>query len=404
MPIPYENIITLDELTVFKNLADQKYATQTTTSGLDTRISALEAEGADDNTIETVKVNGTALVPDANKAVDVTVPTKFSDLTADGDVVVDANYVHTDTNYTAAEASKLAGIEGGAQVNVLDGLTIGGVDATIVSKKIALGSAATASTASSVANDATLPTGAAVTTFVEGKGYQTATQVATAVEAYGYQDATDVAGIVEAYGYQTASDVNDAITAAGGQANVIETVKVNGTALTADSNKAVDVTITAGDSGVGTFKVNGTNVTAHGLGTAAGATVETTGIASNTDTLATTAQVKTYVDSSVSSVYKPSGSKAATDLTSTLLIAGNVGNVYNLSTALTVTDANKGLFTENVAGTYPAGTNFVVIEETTGVYKFDMMAGFIDLSGYVQASDISIATTAQINALFGISA
>ena len=37
----------------------------------------------DTNVIETVKVNGTALTPDANKAVDVTVPTKVSDLQND---------------------------------------------------------------------------------------------------------------------------------------------------------------------------------------------------------------------------------------------------------------------------------------------------------------------------------
>lgn len=41
------------------------------------------ASGAQVNTITTVKVNGTALTPDANKAVDVTVPTKTSQLTND---------------------------------------------------------------------------------------------------------------------------------------------------------------------------------------------------------------------------------------------------------------------------------------------------------------------------------
>ena len=39
--------------------------------------------GGDTNVIETVKVNGTALIPDANKAVDVTVPTALSGLTDD---------------------------------------------------------------------------------------------------------------------------------------------------------------------------------------------------------------------------------------------------------------------------------------------------------------------------------
>ena len=39
--------------------------------------------GAQVNTIESVKVNGTALIPDANKAVDVSVPTALSDLSDD---------------------------------------------------------------------------------------------------------------------------------------------------------------------------------------------------------------------------------------------------------------------------------------------------------------------------------
>lgn len=41
------------------------------------------ASGAQANTITTVKVNGTALTPDANKAVNVTTPTKTSQLTND---------------------------------------------------------------------------------------------------------------------------------------------------------------------------------------------------------------------------------------------------------------------------------------------------------------------------------
>lgn len=41
------------------------------------------ASGAQVNTITTVKVNGTALTPDASKAIDVTTPTKTSQLTND---------------------------------------------------------------------------------------------------------------------------------------------------------------------------------------------------------------------------------------------------------------------------------------------------------------------------------
>lgn len=75
-------------------------------------------DGAQENVIESVKVNGTALTPDANKAVDVTVPTNLTDLTNDGNFVQDASYVHTDNNYTTTEKNKLAGIAEGAEVNV----------------------------------------------------------------------------------------------------------------------------------------------------------------------------------------------------------------------------------------------------------------------------------------------
>lgn len=39
---------------------------------------------------------------------------------ADNTIVKDADYVHTDNNYTSAEKTKLAGIEAGAQVNTVD--------------------------------------------------------------------------------------------------------------------------------------------------------------------------------------------------------------------------------------------------------------------------------------------
>lgn len=49
---------------------------------------------------------------------DYGIPTKTSDLENDSDFVSDAEYVHTDNNYTSEEQSKLEGIESGAEVNV----------------------------------------------------------------------------------------------------------------------------------------------------------------------------------------------------------------------------------------------------------------------------------------------
>ena len=54
----------------------------------------------------------------------------------------------------------------------------------------------------------------------------------------------------------------------GAQVNVVESVKVNGSALTPDGNKAVNVTVAEGATD-GTIAVNGSDVAVHGLGSAA---------------------------------------------------------------------------------------------------------------------------------------
>lgn len=75
------------------------------------------AAGAQVNVIEGVNVNGSAVTP-TNKIVNLTIPTKLTDLTNDGNFVTDANYVHTDNNFTTTLKNKLNGIATGAEVNV----------------------------------------------------------------------------------------------------------------------------------------------------------------------------------------------------------------------------------------------------------------------------------------------
>ncbi len=67
--------------------------------------------------------------------------------------------------------------------------------------------------------------------------------------------------------YTTAEKEKLASIAASAQTNVIETVKVNGTALTV-TDKAVDILVAEGTAN-GTVKVNGVDVNVHGLGSAA---------------------------------------------------------------------------------------------------------------------------------------
>ena len=102
---------------------------------------------------------------------------------------------------------------------------------------------------------------------------------------------------------------------------------------------------------------------------------------------------KSEVNSKLSSAYKAQGSKTAAGLTSSLLVAANEGYVYNISDALTITDSNKSLFVEGVKSSYPAGTNVVVVK-VGGAYKFDVIAGFVDLTAYAKTADQKTITDA----------
>lgn len=192
-----------------------------------TKVDQIIAEGGEPNVIETVKVNGTALTPDTekavnidlsgyakttdlptkvsdltndgdgttgskfateayvntnggkidkikvngteqtitNKAVDITVPTKTSDLTNDSNFAVDASYVHTDNNYTTAEKNKLSGIAAGAQVNKIESIKVNGTAQTITDKAV----------------DIAVPTNN--NQLTNGAGYQTASEVQTAINS-----------------------------------------------------------------------------------------------------------------------------------------------------------------------------------------------------------------------------
>ena len=63
-------------------------------------------------------------------------PTKLSDFTNDQHFPSDANYVHTDNNYTTAEKNKLGGIESGAQVNTIEIVQVEGTALTPTNKAV----------------------------------------------------------------------------------------------------------------------------------------------------------------------------------------------------------------------------------------------------------------------------
>lgn len=93
-------------------------------------------DGAEVNTISTISVNSVDVPPDENKNVEITVPTKTSDLTNDDNFIADADYTHTDNNYTDAAAAKLAAIEAAAQVNVIETVKVNGVALAVTNKAV----------------------------------------------------------------------------------------------------------------------------------------------------------------------------------------------------------------------------------------------------------------------------
>lgn len=104
------------------------------TSDEKTKLAGI-ATGAEVNTIDSISVNGTEQTI-TDKAVDITVPTALSELTNDGNYVVDASYVHTDNNYTTAEQTKLAGIEDSAEVNIIESISLNGTAVTVTDKAV----------------------------------------------------------------------------------------------------------------------------------------------------------------------------------------------------------------------------------------------------------------------------
>lgn len=316
----------------------------------------------------------------------------------------------TDGLMSAADKEKLNGIDAGAEVNqnAFSNITVGantvaadaktdtvefvaGTNVTIstdASGNITFAAADTTYTLVQDANDGH------TFTFTPSNGQPVEITIPDADTTY--DDVVADATGAEDSGLMTSSDKAklDGV-AEGAQVNVLEGVKVNGTSLS-PTNKIVDVTITAGDTGVGTIKVNGTQMAVHGLGGAAGEDVST-GIADGDSGLVTGDQVYDYVAGVVASAYKAAGSLAPNAVVSSLLVAANEGKVYNLSGDLTLDSTSAALFVDGATGdVIEAGTNIVIVDAGSSTYKFDKLAGFVDLSPYVESADLGGLTSAEI--------
>lgn len=111
--------------------------------------------------------------------------------------------------------------------------------------------------------------------------------------------------------------------------------------------------------------------------------------------LATTkTELQTEINSKISTAYKVKGSSAFASLPTPA--ETEEGNVYNVTDEFTTTE----IFVEGAGQKYPAGTNVVCVEESEGVFKWDVLPGFIDTDSFVLNSDIETVTEDEIDAMF----
>lgn len=150
--------------------------------------------GGDENVIETVKVNNTALTPDANKAVNITVPTALSGLTDDAThrVVTDAEKTTWNGKYTKPSGG-IPKTDLAASVQT----SLGKADSALQSHQDISGKANTADLATvatsgsynDLTNKPTIPTVPTnVGAFTNDAGYITASQVPTELPTVGVSD------------------------------------------------------------------------------------------------------------------------------------------------------------------------------------------------------------------------
>lgn len=120
------NLNDLTKLNALKLLGERvanDFATKQSVSTLDQRVEALVTAGGEPNTIDAVKVNGVAQEI-VDKTVDLTIPTKVSDLTND-------SKYQTETEVAATVATAIADVDHlkRTKVNSVDAIDLTAADA-----------------------------------------------------------------------------------------------------------------------------------------------------------------------------------------------------------------------------------------------------------------------------------
>lgn len=178
------------------------------------------------------------------------------------------------------------------------------------------------------------------------------------------------------------------------QVNVIESVKVNGVALSI-TEKGVDIEVPTGALAaldeVGKDQLDTELAALINSYATKATTLAGYGIEDAYTKEETKSEIDTAVKAAVAGVYKVKGSVVFSDLD---LASAAEGYVYNITDVFTTTDN----FVEGAGVQYPAGTNVVAVMVSDAL-KWDVMAGTYDFSDFVKKDDIVSLTNEEIEAI-----
>lgn len=327
MPIDLTKIIDLDLLSYFKAKIDLLLAGKVNaesgkrlmTDAEGTKLSGV-ASGAQANVIEGIQKNGTTVSP-VNKIVNLAIPTKTSDITND------SGFITTNDIPEGAAASTTAPqMDGTADVGT--------------SLAFARG-------------DHVHPSDTSKVDKVNGKGLST--------EDYTTAEKSKLGGV-----------------AAGAQVNVIESVSVNGSALT-PSGKSVNVSVPV----------------AYDANAAAGTPAKSD---------------QAYIPAGAFNIYKSNMDETYTALVGALDDKPDYSDIYTktqidqkLASALIYKGTKATVSALPSSGNTTGDVWHVTADGAEYAWNgsaWEELGTAIDLSGYAQTSDFGLATTSEIDALF----
>lgn len=409
----YDKLIDINLLSTFKDKADLLYAKDADLTALDAKVDQIISTGGEPNVIETVKVNNSALTPDANKAVNVTI----AESTSNGKVKVNGTDISIHGLKSAAYTESNAYDASGAAAAVL------GSSSDSSSAKTVYGAIALANTKTSNTGTVTNVSG----TSPISVSNQTTTPVVSIQAASATQD-----------GYMTSAQFSKlAGIAEGATANVGTVTNVSGTAPISVSNQTSTPTVSIAAASA---QSAGSMSSAHYSkleGIAAGATANAA--TTTTPKMDGTAAVGTETayakgdhvhptDTSRAPLASPTftGTPAAptaaagtntTQIATTAFVqtavANAVGNAFQgvitSNTAISSASYKKGMFwVVGAAGTYVGqtceiGDAIYAIKDKASSYAagdFTVVQTNIDVTLLVKYTDITLATTAEVEALF----